>query len=172
MSEGYAASEFSEAVRNLAKSEVESLEASEKQYKERALELTKRGDLIDKNIETWSRRKEKAPEKEAMEKALEVKWAADNVAANLKCLQLMRSYIPSDVKDLVAETLAKKVDGTGKFYPRSLSERLRSMKMLQWLVTHPNDIKNANFLKGGTREAFLNLGEYDLVELRAVSSSS
>jgi hypothetical protein len=44
------------------------------------------------------------------------------------------------------------------------------MKMLHWLVTHPADIKNANFLKGGTREAFLNLGEYDMTELRAVFS--
>ena len=51
------------------------------------------------------------------------------------------------------------VDATGKFYPRSLSERLRSMKMLHWLVTHPADIKNANFLQGGTRVAFLNLQE-------------
>jgi hypothetical protein len=28
---------------------------------------------------------------------------------NDACLKLMRSYIPSDIKDLVAETLAKKV---------------------------------------------------------------
>jgi len=34
------------------------------------------------------------------------------------------------------------------------------MKMLHWLVTHPADIKAAGFLKGGTRVAFLNLGEY------------
>jgi hypothetical protein len=158
------------AIRAIAKAEVEKLLADEKSYNSKGAELSKQGDVIDKEIEKWSRRKENAPEKEAMEKELEIKWAKENAEKNESCLQLMRSYIPSDIRDLVAETLAKRVEATGKFYPRATSERLRSMKMLQWLVTHPNDIKNANFLKGGTRVAFLNLGEYDIVELRAVFS--
>jgi hypothetical protein len=141
----------------LAAKRVDEILAAEASCKERAEELGKEGDKIDKEIEKWSRRKEKAPEKEQMEKELEMKWAAANSDKNQACLLLMRSYVPSDIKDLVADTFAKKVEGTGKFYPSKLSERLRTMKMLHWLVTHPADIKNANFLKGGTREAFLNL---------------
>jgi hypothetical protein len=47
-------------------------------YKDAGLELSKQGDKIDKEIEKWSRRKENAPEKEQMEKELELKWAAEN----------------------------------------------------------------------------------------------
>jgi len=141
----------------LAAKRVDEISAMETSCKERALELGKEGDKIDKEIEKWARRKERAPEKEQMEKELEMKWAEANKDKNQACLMLMRSYIPSDIKDLVADSFAKKVEGTGKFYPARLSERLRTMKMLHWLVTHPADIKNANFLKGGTREAFLNL---------------
>jgi hypothetical protein len=162
------AGKSNDAIRKYAKDQADKIIASEKDYKEKVAELSKKGDVIDKEIEKWSRRKENAPEKEAMEKELEIKWAAENAEKNEKCLKLMRSYIPSEIKELVAESLAKKVESTGKYYPRNTSDRLRSMKMLHWLVTHPDDIKNANFLKGGTRVAFLNLGEYDMVELRAV----
>ena len=138
-------------IRDLAKAEVEGILASEKEYKAKTVELQKKGDAIDKDIEKWSRRKDNAPEKEAMEKELEIKWRDANAEKNKACLALMRSYIPSDIKDLVAETLAKKVEATGKFYPPKISERIRSMKMLHWLVTHEDDIRSMGFLKGGTR---------------------
>ena len=94
--------------RETAKERLEKILAAEKEYKERTSELSKRGDRIDKEIEKWGRRKDKAPEKEAMEKELEVKWAAANKEQNEKCLKLTRSYIPSDIKDLVGEALLQR----------------------------------------------------------------
>jgi hypothetical protein len=36
----------------------------------------------------------------------------------------------------------------GGRYPPALAERLKSKKLLQWAVTHPTNIANANFLSG------------------------
>ena len=58
--------------------------------------------------------------------------------------------------------------GRGYFYPPALIERLKSKRLLQWVVTHPEDISRANFLMGAHKQSFEQLQEYDLVELRAV----
>ena len=98
--------------RDIATAKLEAIIAAEKEYKARTTDLTKKGDVIDKEIEKWGRRKDKAPEKEAMEKELELRWANENEEMNDRCLKLMRSYIPSDIKDLVGEALLQRVDAT------------------------------------------------------------
>jgi len=36
----------------------------------------------------------------------------------------------------------------GGRYPPALAERLKTKKLLQWVVTHPTNIASANFLSG------------------------
>ncbi|CAN0508128.1 unnamed protein product, partial [Ectocarpus sp. 12 AP-2014] len=41
-------------------------------------------------------------------------------------------------------------------------------RLLQWTVTHPDDIARSNFLHGSHAHFFTNLDKYDLVEMRAI----
>lgn len=107
----------------------------------------------------WERRKEAAPEREQIEKAINIKWARENKKKNEACLNLMRSYIPSNIRVLDDDAIIASAEKEGKHYPRDLSERLRSKKMLHWLVAHPEDISNSNFLAGADRNEFINLQE-------------
>jgi hypothetical protein len=50
-------------------------------------------------------------------------------------------------------------------YPPALMERLKGSRLLQWAVTHPRSIASANFLAGAHKTSFLNLHEYDSIEL-------
>ena len=54
------------------------------------------------------------------------------------------------------------------FYPAELAAYLKDCNLLHWLVTHPDDIKKANFLVGDGARHFTDLSKYDVVELRAL----
>ena len=59
----------------------------------------------------------------------------------------------------------------GGCYTYALADRLRASKPLHWVQAHPDDLATANFLAGAGAEAFKNLGDYDVVELRAIYAS-
>jgi TPR repeat protein len=149
------------AAKKAAETELEAMRAAQREYQSRSAAKKKEADLLDKSIEKWARRKEKAPEREAMEKVIELKWASDHEEANNAALALTRSFMPVDIKALGDEEIVRRARlRAGEFYPRSLASRLRSKKMLHWVVTHPEDIKTANFLQGAERNEFLNIHEY------------
>ena len=59
----------------------------------------------------------------------------------------------------------------GGYYTYDLADRLKARRPLHWVQAHPDDLENANFLNGAGAEAFKNLGDYDVVELRAIYAS-
>jgi hypothetical protein len=128
---------------------------------------------LSEEVEKWSRRKLEAPNKDAVERERENQWAIDNQAANDDALALMRSFMPTDLTRLTMEEFEERVaEAAGAeddvFYTPALMERLKSKKLLQWVITHPDDIVRANFLMGAHKNSFEQLQEYDLIELRAV----
>ena len=139
--------------------------------------------LVDENqkhldeIEIWTERQATAPERMGELARREGDWVEKNREKNLECLKLMRSYVPSAVegvgkgKDNPLATVKSYISAVGKkggFATFQLANRLREKKLLQWLVTHPDDIARENFLVGANVQSFKNLQEYDIVELRAV----
>lgn len=80
----------------------------------------------------------------------------------------MRRLLPVQLASLTPTQLADQVDILGGLYTPQLIDRLKSKRMLHWCITHPRNIARANFLVGGHKASFLNLFEYDIVELRAV----
>ena len=56
----------------------------------------------------------------------------------------------------------------GGIYTYELAQRIKTSKLLHWVQAHPEDIATANFLAGAGADSFKNLGDYDIVELRAV----
>ena len=65
----------------------------------------------------WERRKEAAPEREQIEKAINIKWALENKKKNEACLNLMRSYIPSNIRVLDDDAIIASAEKEGKHYP-------------------------------------------------------
>jgi hypothetical protein len=127
---------------------------------------------LSEEVEKWARRKLEAPNKDEVEREREKQWAIDNQEDNEKALQVMRSFMPPDLPVLTIEELDARVASAHgsfeHFYTPQLIERLKSKKLLQWVVTHPDDIVRANFLMGAHKQSFEQLQEYDLTELRAV----
>ena len=56
----------------------------------------------------------------------------------------------------------------GGCYTYALAERLKNARPLHWVQAHPDDVATQNFLAGAGADSFRNLGDYDVVELRAI----
>ena len=56
----------------------------------------------------------------------------------------------------------------GGCYTFALAERLKTARPLHWVQAHPDDVATSNFLNGAGADSFKNLGDYDVVELRAI----
>jgi hypothetical protein len=161
--EAYAAS-----VKQVAAEQAEKLNKQEAEAK--AAEGSCQATLseLSMEIEKWARRKLEAPNKEAVEAGREAEWAEQNKAQNEAALRAMRSFMPVDLANLTVSEFEEKVanskpmhkrqpqksggggsgGGAGGFYPPALMERLKSKKLLHWIITHPDDIARANFLMG------------------------
>mmetsp|Transcript_17387 Transcript_17387/g.21331 ORF Transcript_17387/g.21331 Transcript_17387/m.21331 type:complete len:763 (+) Transcript_17387:132-2420(+) len=49
-----------------------------------------------------------------------------------------------------------------------LAQRIKMSRPLHWVQMHPDDIITSNFLAGAGADSFRNLGDYDIIELRAI----
>lgn len=56
----------------------------------------------------------------------------------------------------------------GGLYTHELAQRIKQCKPLHWVQAHPDEVAKANFLAGAGADAFKNLADYDIVELRAI----
>ena len=45
---------------------------------------------------------------------------------------------------------------------------MKNARPLHWVQAHPDDVATQNFLAGAGADSFRNLGDYDVVELRAI----
>ena len=87
-------------------------------------------------------------EVDAAEAERERSWAAAQAGANLEALATMRRFMPPGLPKMTADEFAAAVGARGGRFPPALAERLKSKKLLQWVVTHPTNISTANFLQG------------------------
>ena len=65
----------------------------------------------------------------------------------------------------------EKVKVEGGLATYALAERLKTKKMLHWIVMYSDDIARENFLTGANVQQFKNISDYDIVELRAIYAS-
>lgn len=120
------------------------------------------------SLETWDKRMKAAPDYQSVMRQREEEWLEQEQAANQEALQTMRSFIPVNVNQLSYAEFDQQIREKGGFYPQELLRELKDNKLLHWVVTHPDDIKCANFLMGATSRYFTDLRQYDIVELRAI----
>eukprot|EP00518_Triparma_eleuthera_P015945 CAMPEP_0197571044 /NCGR_PEP_ID=MMETSP1320-20131121/41752_1 /TAXON_ID=91990 /ORGANISM="Bolidomonas sp., Strain RCC2347" /LENGTH=1853 /DNA_ID=CAMNT_0043133525 /DNA_START=185 /DNA_END=5743 /DNA_ORIENTATION=- len=153
---------------SVAKEQNEHLKAKDKELKESLLKVQRLNVNHEGQIEIWNERMNTAPERAAEMAKREEAWVAKQQETNLQCLKIMRSYIPMDIEKLSVKQILEKVKAEGGQCTYALAERLKSKKLLHWIVMHKDDIARENFLVGANVSAFKNLGDYDVVELRAV----
>ncbi|CAM9332095.1 unnamed protein product, partial [Phaeothamnion confervicola] len=115
-------------------------------------------------------RKEALPEYEREIRRREQRWFDDELSRNDAALRTMRTLVPADVATVTREQLEQEALVRGSLYPRELAIFLKENRLLQWCVTHPDDIARANFLVGEHAHFFTNLDKYDVTELRAVAA--
>mmetsp|Transcript_28968 Transcript_28968/g.37392 ORF Transcript_28968/g.37392 Transcript_28968/m.37392 type:complete len:1202 (+) Transcript_28968:1-3606(+) len=125
-------------------------------------------DDLQTSLEKWAKRKREAPERDAAEAERERQWAEENKADNEIALKKMRSFVPANLSKLTGDEFEALISERGGRYPPALLERLKAKKMLLWVITHPTNIVSANFLAGAHKVSFVNLQEYDFIEMRAI----
>ena len=126
---------------------------------------------VEAQLELWRGRRENAKEY-AEEVAREQREFLEAEAeANGAALRRMRALLPVDIGSVPVEALKRRAaqQGEDSFYTTELATRLKS-KLLEWCVTHPEDIARANFLQGSGVADFTSLQRYDIVELRAIAA--
>lgn len=123
-----------------------------------------------KAMEKWSKREKETDDYQQVIAEEEASWLLKESAANTSALSLMRSYIPSNIADMTVKDLKEAFSHRGGLLTLELATELKANRLLQWLVMHPLDIANENFLNGDKKQYFLNLERLDVIELRALVS--
>ena len=153
---------------SVAKEQNELLKNKDKDLKSALLKVQRLNVTHEGQIEIWNERMNTAPERAAEMAKREEEWVANQNEKNLQCLKIMRSYIPLDIEKLSVKQILEKVKVEGGHCTYTLAERLKNKKLLHWIIMHKDDIARENFLVGANVAAFKNLGDYDVVELRAI----
>jgi hypothetical protein len=123
-----------------------------------------------KAMEKWSKREKETDDYQQVIAEEEAAWLFKESAANSHALSLMRSYIPCNIADMTVRDLKEAFSQKGGLITPELASELKSNRLLHWLVMHPQDIANENFLNGEKKQYFLNLERLDVIELRAIVS--
>lgn len=123
-----------------------------------------------KAMEKWSKREKETDDYQQVMAEEEDAWMLKESAANALALSLMRAHMPSTIADMTVRDLKQAVAQRGGLITPELASELKANKLLQWLVMHPQDIANENFLNGEKKHYFLNLERLDVIELRALVS--
>ncbi|KAJ1456499.1 hypothetical protein M885DRAFT_616140 [Pelagophyceae sp. CCMP2097] len=143
-------------------------------------------------LERWRQRERDAPNRSLALAAEEEQWREREADDNAFALALMRTLVPSAISEETPESLrlraahqvakaAVKDDSEisdkraqslaaawGGLYTHELAGRLKRCRPLHWVQMHIDDITTSNFLAGAGAETFKNLGDYDVIELRAI----
>ncbi|KAL3658891.1 hypothetical protein V7S43_016034 [Phytophthora oleae] len=122
-----------------------------------------------RDVEIWKTRRDQAKEFADEMRKREAKWQETQREKNDESLALMRTFIPVDVADLSVETLIARAQEGGVLYTYDLAAYLKTNRFLHWLVTHEDDITRANFLAIESASFFMDFGNYDIQELRALA---
>ncbi|KAK1929677.1 hypothetical protein P3T76_014894 [Phytophthora citrophthora] len=122
-----------------------------------------------RDVEIWKTRREQAKEFVDEMRKREAKWQETQREKNEESLALMRTFIPFDIADLSVENLIARAQEGGVLYTYDLAAYLKTNRFLHWLVTHEDDITRANFLAIESASFFMDFGNYDIQELRALA---
>eukprot|EP00644_Phytophthora_capsici_P012273 jgi/Phyca11/119257/e_gw1.38.220.1 len=122
-----------------------------------------------RDVEIWKTRREQAKEFVDEMRKREAKWQENQREKNDESLALMRTFIPVDIADLSVENLIARAQEGGVLYTYDLAAYLKTNRFLHWLVTHEDDITRANFLAIESASFFMDFGNYDIQELRALA---
>ena len=160
---GAARSAFSMVSKNTIPSEV-------KESRMMVVTATKASDDSLVAMEKWSKREKETDEYPQVLLDEESAWMQKEAVANSAALQLMQSYMPSNICEMSVKDLCEAVKEKGGLITQELAAELKSNRLLQWVTMHPADIALENFLNGEKKQFFLNLERLDAVELRALSS--
>lgn len=126
-------------------------------------------DLYCKEMEKWKKREGETAEYEEITNQQEKAWHIKEYRNNVAALETMRSYMPVDLTELTTEQLQSQIqDKNYGVFSFELIHELKRNKFLHWIIMHPEDIMNANFLVGESKPFFENLELYDIVEMRAL----
>jgi hypothetical protein len=120
-------------------------------------------------MEKWRKRETSTIDYEESVLAAEREWMEKERESNTAALELMRSYIPTNLSDITNDAFQNCVSSNHGLFPIELIQELKRNKLLHWIVTHRDDIASTNFLVGDGKQYFENLELYDVVEMRAIS---
>lgn len=119
-------------------------------------------------MEKWGTRYKETSQYSIVLAEEDMEWMSENSELNIQALQIMRSLIPTNISELSITEFQELVKTKGNLYTPELASELKCNKLLHWVVTHPSDIAQMNFLNGEHRQYFVNLEALDVVEMRAI----
>ena len=133
-------------------------------------EANKSSDEALKGMEKWSKREKETLDYHEVMLEEEIIWLEKESDANNIALSLMRSYIPLLITEMNIDDIKESVKERNGLLTLELLNEIKSNKLLQWVVMHPNDISMENFLMGEKKQYFENFEKLDVIELRALIS--
>ena len=145
------------------------LDLDTEEFKTSVIASRKQQEVALEQMEMWSKREKETFEYAEYVAKQEDEWLETERQANETALVEMRSYVPANVAELSVHNLLDAASCQGGLMSLELASELKSNKLLQWLVMHPEDIAFANFLNGDKKTVFENIELLDIVEIRALA---